>query len=134
MNPQKTAVAARAQWCCEYCRSQARYCPDPFVIEHVVPRSRGGSDDAMNLALACHGCNGHKYTSTGAPDPLHGRMAPLFHPRRDNWTEHFIWSEDRTRIVGLTPTGRATAEKLRLNRAELINLRRALTALDEHPP
>ncbi len=61
--PRKTVVAERAGWCCEYCRSQARFCPDPFVVEHVVPRSRGGSDDLSNLAFACQGCNGHKYTS-----------------------------------------------------------------------
>lgn len=88
----------------------------------------------MNLALACQGCNGHKYTSVEAQDPLRGEIVPLFHPRRDDWIEHFVWSEDWTRIVGLTPIGRATVEKLRLNRPELVNLRRVLRAQGEHPP
>lgn len=36
--------------------------------------------------------------------------------------------------VGLTPTGRATVEALRLNRPGLITVRRALYAAGEHPP
>lgn len=27
------------------------------TIEHIVPRSRGGTNDWQNLALACHRCN-----------------------------------------------------------------------------
>jgi hypothetical protein len=37
-------------------------------------------------------------------------------------------------IVGLTPTGRATIEALKLNREPLVNLRRLLYAAGEHPP
>ncbi len=132
--PRKTIVAERAAWRCEYCFSQVHFCPDPFVVEHIVPRSRGGSDELSNLALACQGCNGHKYTSVEAQDPLDGRVVSLFHPRREVWAEHFTWSVDRTRMVGITPTGRATVEKLRLNRMELVNLRRVLRAQGEHPP
>ncbi|MCP4660505.1 MAG: HNH endonuclease [bacterium] len=130
----RRVVAERAAWCCEYCRSQARFCPDPFVVEHVVPRSGGGSDELSNLAFACQGCNGHKYTSVEATDPLDGGVVALFHPRRDDWAEHFTWSLDCLRVVGVTPRGRATVEKLRLNRVELINLRRVLRAQREHPP
>jgi hypothetical protein len=36
-------------------------------------------------------------------------------------------------IIGLTPTGRATVSALQLNRAEVINLRRILFAVGEHP-
>lgn len=31
--------------------------PDFATIDHVVPRSRGGSSDLSNLVLACPGCN-----------------------------------------------------------------------------
>ena len=87
-----------------------------------------------NLALACQGCNNHKYTKTEASDPVSGAMAPLFHPRRQRWRDHFTWDNTYTVIIGLTPTGRATVETLQLNRAGLVNLRRVLYAMGEHPP
>jgi hypothetical protein len=37
-------------------------------------------------------------------------------------------------IIGLTATGRAIVEALHLNRSELLNLRRMLRAVGEHPP
>lgn len=39
----------------------------------------------------------------------------LFNPRRQQWFEHFIWSADATKIVGITPTGRTTCNRLDLN-------------------
>jgi hypothetical protein len=57
----------------------------------------------------------------------------LFNPRRQLWKQHFSWSEDFLQIIGRTPTGRATVEALHLNRPELVNLRRALLLIDEHP-
>lgn len=32
----------------------------PLEIEHIVPRSKGGSNGVSNLTLACHGCNQRK--------------------------------------------------------------------------
>src|SRR5438874_918388 len=63
-----------------------------------------------------------------------GRVVALFHPRRQRWTRHFAWSEDFLVIIGRTATGRATVEALQLNRPELLNLRRALRTIGEHPP
>lgn len=127
-------ILARAQGCCEYCLSQAHYSTNPFVIEHIIPKSRGGRTHASNLALSCQGCNNHKYTKTRARDPLTKKFARLFHPRKQRWTDHLAWSADYTVIIGLTATGRATVDALRLNRAEIVNLRRVLLAVGEHPP
>jgi hypothetical protein len=127
-------VIRRARECCEYCRSQARFSPDPFSVEHIVPRSHGGTDESSNLALSCQGCNNRKYVSVEAVDPVSGEMAPLFHPRRQRWQDHFAWDEDSSVVVGLTPTGRATIQKLELNREGVVNLRRALHAIGRHPP
>jgi hypothetical protein len=69
-----------------------------------------------------------------AVDPLTGKKARLFHPRRQQWSDHFVWSEDKTLMIGLTATGRATIKALRLNRAELINFREAFRILKLHPP
>lgn len=130
----RSAVIAQAAECCEYCRSQARFSPDPLSVEHIIPRSRGGRAILSNLALSCQGCNNHKYTFIEAQDPLTGESAPLYHPRRDAWSTHFAWAEDYRVIVGLTPTGRATVVTLRLNRPALMNLRRVLYVAGEHPP
>lgn len=127
-------VTERARHCCEYCRSQVRFAMQAFSVEHIEPRSQGGTTTSENLALSCQGCNNHKYTRTTAPDPVSGTSAPLFHPRRHVWRDHFAWTEDCGRIVGLTSTGRATVEALRLNREGLVNLRQLLFAAGKHPP
>jgi hypothetical protein len=131
---QRRAVIRRAKGCCEYCQSQARFATQSFAAEHIIPRVAGGPTAVNNLALSCLGCNSHKHAKTHAIDPETGQEAPLFHPRRQGWTQHFRWSEDFTAIIGLTPTGRATVAALHLNRPELVNLRRVLHAVGEHPP
>ena len=130
----RAAVAKRAQRCCEYCRAQERYSPDSFSVEHVVPLSKGGASNSSNLAFACQGCNNRKYISIEAKDPASQEMSYLFHPRQQDWIKHFAWNEDCTQILGLTATGRATVKKLKLNRSGLVNLRRILYDIGEHPP
>jgi hypothetical protein len=106
----------------------------PFSAEHIVPRIRGGTTTPENLAWSCQGCNNHKYTRTEAPDPVDGTLAPLFNPRSERWCDHFTWTADATRVLGLTPTGRATVVALHLNREGLVNLRRVLFKVGLHPP
>lgn len=36
----------------------------PLEIEHIIPKSRGGSNRVSNLVLACHACNQRKGTQT----------------------------------------------------------------------
>jgi 5-methylcytosine-specific restriction endonuclease McrA len=90
----RRAVAARASECCEYCRSQARYAPQAFSVEHIIPRSKGGETALNNLALACQGCNNHKYTKTTGYDAVNQRSVALYHPRQHQWYEHFAWNQD----------------------------------------
>jgi hypothetical protein len=127
-------VAERAGYCCEYCCSQLKFSPDPFSVEHIIPRAAGGTDELDNLALACQGCNGRKYTSTEAIDPASGAVVSLYNPRHQVWSEHFAWSEDFALIIGITPIGRATVADLELNREGVTNLRRILRAEGQHPP
>ncbi len=128
------AVIERAESRCEYCQSMADYTTESFAVEHVMPRSRGGSSELDNLAFSCSGCNGHKYNKTEVNDPADGKTVPLFNPRKQKWQLHFGWSDDYTQVIGLTPTGRATVETLRLNRQGLINIRRLLYLIGQHPP
>jgi HNH endonuclease len=131
---QKKAVAERADGCCEYCRSQARFAIQAFSVEHIIPRSQGGKTTLDNLALSCQGCNNHKYNKTEASDRLSGNLVLLYHPRQQRWSEHFAWNDDFTLIIGLTPTGRATVDTLQLNREGVVNLRLVLYMMGEHPP
>src|SRR5258708_14064972 len=122
-------VRKRAGNRCEYCQTPSSHSADTFAIEHIVPKSRRGSNEPDNLALSCQGCNGYKYTSVNAIDPVNGALAGLYNPRKDRWSDHFMWNQDYTQILGISPTGRATIVKLRLNREGLVNLREALLAI-----
>lgn len=129
----KHEVESRARGCCEYCRSQNRYSPDSFSVEHIIPISKNGDNTAENLAFACQGCNNRKYNHTEAIDSVTGKIVSLFHPRQEKWFDHFTWNEDCTTIIGHTPTGRATVARLGMNRTGVVNLRRVLHAIGEHP-
>lgn len=86
-----------------------------------------------NLALACGGCNSHKYVKTEALGPLSQATVLLYHPRQQSWSEHFIWSVDFLEIVGLTAVGRATVKALKLNRPGVVNLLQLLVLAGLHP-
>jgi 5-methylcytosine-specific restriction endonuclease McrA len=47
---------------CAYCGAKAV----PLEVEHIVPKSRGGSNRVSNLALACKPCNMRKAQQTAA--------------------------------------------------------------------
>ena len=127
-------VLVRAANICEYCRAQAMYSSDPITVDHIIAQSLGGITTENNLACSCFGCNQHKAIRVMALDPTTALRVPLFHPRQQRWEEHFAWNEDFTQMLGITPTGRATIEALQVNRFGLVNLRRALHAIGEHPP
>jgi 5-methylcytosine-specific restriction endonuclease McrA len=57
---------------CHWCQ-----CPldaDSATADHLVPRSRGGSNSRANLCLACHACN-QKRRNRLPGEPLHGPLA-----------------------------------------------------------
>jgi len=127
-------VARRAHGYCEYCHASERWQYVQFTVDHVVPLARGGTDDLGNLALACFHCNRRKSNRLEGSDPESAVVVRLFNPRRDRWRDHFIWSADGLRIVGLTPTGRATVEVLVLNRDRVLAIRAADREVGRHPP
>lgn len=127
-------VIERAHERCEYCQSRTDFATETFAVDHIQPLSRAGTDDLVNLALACSGCNSRKYDKVEAPDPISGMVVPLFNPRVHLWSDHFRWNEDYTRVLGLTDIGRATVVTLQMNRASLINIRTAMFLMGLHPP
>ena len=68
-----------------------------------------------NLALACSRCNQRRYNFTVGSDLETQAEVALFNPRSQQWQEHFIWSEDGTKILGVTAIGRATCDRLDVN-------------------
>ena len=109
-------VRERAADRCESCGLRQVHSPlAALQIEHIIPRAHGGPDDEENLWLGCPICNGHKSDKTHAPDAETGATVALFNPRTQQWSDHFRWAEDGIRIIGLTPTGRATVVALRLS-------------------
>ena len=132
-------VRQRAQFWCEYCHYPELLSSASLSINHIQPQSFGGSDELDNLALACRRCNERRYNFTTGIDPATEAEAPLFNPLQQIWSEHFMWSADALKIIGKTPSGRATCNRLDLNderREEpfIQNARRQWIAAQLHPP
>ena len=119
---------------CAYCHTAEDLTVAIFELEHIVPRSAGGETVFQNLCLACPTCNRYKSDLTLARDPTTETEIRLFHPQQDQWLDHFSWNDDATLILGLTPVGRATIEALKMNRPQMIRVRRMWVAMNEHPP
>jgi len=58
----RSYLLVKYDYTCAYCGKQGV----PFELDHQVPRSRGGSNRASNLVLACHACNQAKGNQTAA--------------------------------------------------------------------
>jgi hypothetical protein len=102
-------------------------------IDHIMAEAAGGATTLANLCLICSRCNQHKHNRTHARDRFTGRRIRLFHPKRQKWTAHFTWHKDGTRLIGLTPCGRATVEALNMNDAFIVQLRQMWMEDGRHP-
>jgi 5-methylcytosine-specific restriction endonuclease McrA len=83
------AVKQRADQCCEYCHLAQEDFPYSFHIEHIISRKHGGATVLENLCLSCPTCNAHKGSDIAGADTQTGLPTFLFHPRKQNWREHF---------------------------------------------
>jgi hypothetical protein len=117
-------VRERAAAACEYCLIPEAYSFFTHEVDHVVAQQHGGETMEQNLAFACMICNKHKGTNLSSIDPQTGEIAPLYHPRRDRWRDHFRLEAER--ILPLTPTARATSRLLLFNLPARLTERRAL--------
>jgi hypothetical protein len=122
VNSDYPVVARRARHRCEYCRAPEAVFNFPFEVEHVIPRSAGGSDETSNLALACRSCNLRKGTQTG-----------LYNPRDHRWDEHFAANPATFEVEGLTPIGRETVARLDMHNAAQLTAREAWARLGLYP-
>jgi len=74
--PTRASLLARDGCVCQYCGR--RFPPARLTIDHIIPRSRGGSDDWNNLVVACIECNAKK----GDYTPREAGMSLIKKPRR----------------------------------------------------
>jgi hypothetical protein len=92
----------------------------PFEIDHIRPRSRGGSNRVSNLALACHVCNTSKGNQTahefGHAEVEGTARRPLRDAAAVNATRFAL--VEALRRFGL-PVGTWTGGRTRWNRARL---------------
>jgi hypothetical protein len=130
----RAAVQARAGERCEYCHLPIRGQVATFPIDHVLPRTVGGSNHLANLALACPKCNARKWAHIDGIKLESGQTVRLFNPRTDVWSAHFRWAAaEWGKLEPLTPIARATIDRLRMNDPDLMTVRRLLAALGVAP-
>ena len=119
-------VRERAQDACEYCGLPQSAYRFRFSIDHIIATQHSGPTAAGNLCLACPRCNASKGPNVAGVDPLKGRIARLFHPRRHKWSAHFAW--DGPVLRGKTAIGRTTIHVLAINDPSAVAVRQALIA------
>lgn len=128
---QQRLVYERANGCCEYCQTCEANTGQTMQVDHIAP---GDGDSLENLCLSCWNCNNAKRKAMHGVDPLTGENVTLFNPRQQYWAEHFAWTDDFTRLDGLTATGRATITRLKMNRTMLVAARQRWVKNGYHPP
>lgn len=55
----RMTVLERDQWFCQECLRYGIY-TSATDVDHIIPRSQGGSDDLSNLQALCHECHKKK--------------------------------------------------------------------------
>ena len=103
---------------CAYCHEEATS-TNRWEIDHILPRSRGGSDRPANLALSCHACNQAKGNRTAAefghPEVQAQAKAPLKDAAAVNSTRRAL----RQRLLALgLPVETGSGGRTKWNRTQ----------------
>jgi 5-methylcytosine-specific restriction endonuclease McrA len=69
---------------CQYCG--VRYPRSDLNLDHVIPRSQGGTSRWENIVCSCHACNRRK----GGRTPEQARMKLIRMPARPEWTPFML--------------------------------------------
>jgi 5-methylcytosine-specific restriction endonuclease McrA len=68
----RRAIFARDGWACQYCGSER----GNLTVDHVIPRSKGGSSAWDNIVTCCAPCNRRKGDRLPRMAGMHPRRAP----------------------------------------------------------
>lgn len=66
-------IRSRDKFQCVYCGKSSIEDEIELALDHIIPRSHGGTDTAGNLVTACRDCNGQKH-NTELPDDVMARL------------------------------------------------------------
>ena len=69
-------IIRRDNYHCQYCGSKSH----DLTIDHIIPKSRGGTESWDNLVAACTKCNNKK----GSHTPEEAKMTLLNKPKKPN--------------------------------------------------
>jgi hypothetical protein len=120
----RALVRQRAKFACEYCGVTETDAGGELTVDHIHPKSKGGSDSLDNLVYCCARCNLYK----GDYWPQHPADPQLWNPRHESSSQHFFVDADGL-LVPLTESGAFTIHHLCLNRPPLVaHRRRAIQA------
>lgn len=112
-------VRQRAQYRCEFCGVSETDSGAELTVDHFRPSTKGGSDSLGNLVYACNRCNQHKLDYW----PETSQQPKLWNPREDAQEKHFVELGSGA-LEALTDIGEFTIQRLRLNRAPLVEHRK----------
>jgi len=117
-NKVRALVRKRARFACEFCGIEESDAGGELTIDHYQPKIKGGDDNLDNLLYCCPRCNQYKLDYW----PVDTSDLPLWNPRLDSASTHFIELEDGS-LLPLTAVGGFTLNRLRLNRPQLVEHR-----------
>jgi hypothetical protein len=125
MNVEEPRAAVRRAYAgrCGYCDVHEDEAGAELEIDHYRPRSAGGTDELTNLVYCCTTCNRLKGDFWPAAESATA-IRRLLHPQRDDLSLH-LREEADGRLIALTETAGFHLTRLRLNRQQLVALRRA---------
>lgn len=103
----RECVIIRDDFRCQYCGKEINTAGD-YEMDHIIPITRGGKDNYMNLVAACRSCNQKKLDktpseagmTTPSPAPFHGAQATYIlrntETTRNKWLRVF---PDRYKVI-----------------------------------
>ncbi len=110
-------IFKRDRYTCQYCGRQPQ--PDELTIDHVIPRSQGGSSTWENCVLACVNCNHAKADRTPSQARLRLRSTQ-FDPIGTRFIRNTrsAWKAGPSSSVRLTGTPNCSSSRNALGRMD----------------
>lgn len=102
----------RDDYCCQYCAKQ--FVSSDLTIDHVIPKSHGGTLVWENTVTACKDCNFRK--SNRIIKPIKQAVRPTWHQLNQNskryplvvpdlgWQDYLQWPEDNLLVASNVTT------------------------------